>query len=978
MYDVFLSHNSQDKPQVRALADWLNKHGVRFFLDERDLEPGDILTDKLGEAIEQSKSAVICIGPNGEGPWHREEMDTLRNRSIKLSRQKNEFRIIPALLPKADTTKLRWFLGTRLWCDLSNGVGESESELLRLKRAILGERPDAAPVGDPSFNPYQGLKAFDRLSAEFFFGRAKECAQLAGQLHDWRFTCILGASGSGKSSLAKAGLCTDAAIQTVPGITDWQRLTLRPGRDLLRSLLDQLFLKLPDHERGAAVAAAVARIVPDVARVTSESWAAGLDQELSSFYSQDQEPVLILIDQFEELFTHRDLLPSSNQQRSTSIKLVLDGLAILRESDNQRWRLLLTLRSDFKDRCRISERFWHLLTKGDPNCDENYMTLILEELDEQGWREAIKSPATRAGAYLEEGLVESMLKDVYRQRGSMPLLQLTLQELWRNRNGACMTHAAYKSIGGVAHALQQKAESTLAQLKKDGEEYFDIARNLFLRLTSPGEGVSDTRRRANRTELAWEGIDQSKVDFVIETETLSNVENRLLVTDEQFVEVTHEVLIRDCSTIRGWIEAVRPKMTPHRRLSDQTAEWIAKGCPTDSPTYLLTGARLEDAELLAQSKEFPLNTQELAFLSACRLHRKREADAAVALAEQERLRQERELERARQHARRQRTISTVAVIAASIAVVFGIMTLLLVRNLNLKSKDITQRATTAIENQRVTQILGGTPGEKLNALAHLIIEDGHTLQWVFERARSMALEVAEVDSPSSSTKATIDHATETAIVTAVTEGPFSTPRFIDESDRTSDHTALRRRRVKAAYQVICNTYSTVVENDRIYGAMLATLDIIATRKLLDAEEVRTQYSAMVKELRTSRKPPAFDQRDWSLVAQLDLDRVIAEAKQRMPHYRKGVACQMTFGVRGDRFWILKLPVSYGNLMPSRPDIENYHQVKDHPVTGVTWYQANTIAVLLGGSLPSAQRWHSALLSDQILLGGGYGKCRPGG
>lgn len=156
LHDVFLSHNSQDKPHVRAVADWLRRNGVqRVWLDETALEPGDRLTQSLGDAMEHSRSAIIFIGPNGEGGWQGEEIDTLLNKAIKVSRQKDEFRLIPVLLPNANTSNLRWFLQTRLWVDLSKGVTDSQSELLRLRQAILGKAGEPPLADDPSFNPYK-------------------------------------------------------------------------------------------------------------------------------------------------------------------------------------------------------------------------------------------------------------------------------------------------------------------------------------------------------------------------------------------------------------------------------------------------------------------------------------------------------------------------------------------------------------------------------------------------------------------------------------------------------------------------------------------------------------------------------------------------------------------------------------------------------------------------------------------------------
>jgi hypothetical protein len=590
-YDVFLSHNSKDKPDVRALAGWLEDNDVTVWLDEAELKPGDRLTKKLGVSLEASRSAIICIGPDGEGPWQSEEIDTLLNKSIKLSRQRDEFRIIPVLLPGADTSKLQWFLETRLWIDLKNGITDNEADLLRLKCAILGERGQAIDL-DPGFNPYRGLEAFQYDDAKFFFGRVKESVDLAEKLRDWRFACVVGPSGNGKSSLARAGLATNAARRILPDIDKWKRLFVRPGANLLRSVLIQLYSGLADEERGAAVAAAMGRIVPDAKTATPQSWAEGLDGELQNFYAGENERVLILIDQFEEIFTHRGLNMMTEPARQEQIKFVLDGIAHLRKSGDERWRIVLTLRSDFFQRCQISPPFWYSM-------EADHLKLELDELNDEGWREAIKGPAARAGAYLEAGLVETMLNDVYRQRGSMPLLQLALQELWRLRDGACLTHTAYTTLGGVGNALQKRAETCLDHLKTESSDYFEIARNLFIRLTSPGEGVSDTRRRVDRNELDLEETETARLEHVLEK--LSAGENRLIVTDGEAVEVTHEILIRNCSTIRGWIEAVRGDIPMLRRLSHSTQRWEENGRdaaflnPADSPLELkrlITGTTL--------------------------------------------------------------------------------------------------------------------------------------------------------------------------------------------------------------------------------------------------------------------------------------------------------------------------------------------------------------------------------------------------
>ena len=666
-YQVFLSHNSQDKPFVRALADWLKKHSISYFLDEQDLGPGDIISVALEKALNESESAVICIGQEGEGPWQSEEVHTLLNRAIAVSREKNEFRIIPVLLPDADTSKLRWFLQTRLWCDLSKGITDSEPELLRLKSAILGERYDRKLAADLGVNPYRGLEAFNAQDADFFFGRAVESVELATKVRDWRFACVVGPSGNGKSSLACAGLASEAAKQVVPGIETWPRLIVRPGNDLLHSILKQLFSKASSEQRGTLVSQAMERIAPVAHPLTAENWADGLNRELQSFYCVDErgyeQPVVILIDQFEEIFTHRGIVSAMEEQRMENIRRVLDALALLSQRGSKRWHFVLTLRSDFLQRCRLSLTFWNLLEK-------EQLKIELDELNEEGWRAAIKGPAARAGAYLEAGLVEIMLKDVYRQRGSMPLLQLALQQLWQNRNGACLAHQAYIAIGGVANALQQRAEQTLSQLKQDDPEYWEIARNLFLRLTSLGEGVSDTRRRVDRRELDWEGTDAAKVDHVIAV--LSDADNRLIVTDEEAVEVTHEVLIRDCPTIRGWLELARPEIPVLRRLTHAARRWDENG---RAPIFLNAADPPRELKRWMQSTSLRLTHLEREYWRASRAerahaHREKRLTRQKLLREQ--LSRTADAIRAKQRFQRIATTAVVLALVAFVAAWFGV------------------------------------------------------------------------------------------------------------------------------------------------------------------------------------------------------------------------------------------------------------------------------------------------------------------
>ena len=159
-YHVFLSHNSRDKGTVEPLAVMLREKGLNPFLDKWNLVPGEPIEDALIEALNNSASAAIFVGPGGEGPWQSEEMRDILKRAVK---SHNEFRAIPVLLPNASAEALeKSFLGSRLWIEFKDL--DDDDALLRLAKAIQGEA-----YGDETFKlpdepaPYRGLERFERI-----------------------------------------------------------------------------------------------------------------------------------------------------------------------------------------------------------------------------------------------------------------------------------------------------------------------------------------------------------------------------------------------------------------------------------------------------------------------------------------------------------------------------------------------------------------------------------------------------------------------------------------------------------------------------------------------------------------------------------------------------------------------------------------------------------------------------------------------
>ncbi len=257
--------------------------------------------------------------------------------------------------------------------------------------------------------------------------------------------------------------------------------------------------------------------------------------------------------------------------------------------------------------------------------------MLLGPLDEPALREVIVRPAQEVGALFEKGLVSIILRDVAAEAGALPLLEQALYELWRARRGPWLTQDAYDASGGVAGALNRRADLVYTNLTAEQQA---IARKLLERLITLGEGVEDTRQRTSRKALYLSGVDSTQVDAVLQT--LSGPDARLVVADGDTVEVAHEALIQRWNTLRTWLDEDRAALRVQRRLTEAAKEWDEN---KRDESYLFEGARLAEAEEWAAIHTGDLNPQEREFLDASLALRDREA------AEREAARQ-RELETA--------------------------------------------------------------------------------------------------------------------------------------------------------------------------------------------------------------------------------------------------------------------------------------------------------------------------------------------
>jgi TIR domain len=292
-FDVFLSHNSKDKPAVEYLAEKLKRAALEPWLDKWCLTPGGKWQKELETGLRASSSCAVFLGPQGIGNWESEELSVALDRAAK----DKDFRIFPVLLPGLpepfDDSGLPPFLKMRTWVDLRNGLDDPWSFQLFI-HAIKGTTPGpVAPikVGE-EICPYRGLQTFDEEHAEFFFGREREVQRLLEKLKSTRFLAVLGASGSGKSSTVRAGLLPTLRRGALPESQTWNIRVFTPGAHPLTVLTSHLFRLYPQE----SIQKTLDQMIEDQRTLHLSVALAMVDRPVN-------ERAFWLIDQFEEVFT---------------------------------------------------------------------------------------------------------------------------------------------------------------------------------------------------------------------------------------------------------------------------------------------------------------------------------------------------------------------------------------------------------------------------------------------------------------------------------------------------------------------------------------------------------------------------------------------------------------------------------------------------------------------------------------------------
>ena len=596
MAQYFISYSRENQAIVERLRQDLQTAGIDIWIDKIGLQPGTPDWDEaLRVAIKASEAVILVASPDSRrSAYVRDE--------IALAKGANK-PIYPVWVDGDD------------WMDaVPMGLGSTQNVDLRadnyatnlagLITALSGQakedesivepvppEPTVSAVENPR-NPYKGLRAFREEDSNDFFGRSVLIEDLLYAIEDEkqsaRLLAVLGASGSGKSSVMMAGVLP----QLRENHPDWIFLDpIVPSANPLEKLTIALARQFENKSQTAIREDLLDRSTRGLHRLTCEL---------------SDKPVVLYIDQFEEVFT----LVEKEQQRRQFIDLITTAV---NEPDGVLY-VMLSMRADFYDRPAQYREFGTLIEK---------QHILITPMTLADVYDVVQLPAQLpdVGMSFEDGLVTEMVFAVREESGALPLLQFTLDQLFQQRDGNILTNGAYQEIGGVQGALAQHAEATFNNLPS--EQHKTLARALFLRLIEAGQTEQDTtRRRATYSELTLPDAEQTRI---LQSTADAFVNARLLVTDQsgnnRTIEVSHEALIREWQRLGTWLHNAREDLRLQKSLSSDVAEWLRRNKPDD---MLYRGTVLADAQAWIERNN--ASRDETMFINeSVRLEQEREA-----------------------------------------------------------------------------------------------------------------------------------------------------------------------------------------------------------------------------------------------------------------------------------------------------------------------------------------------------------------
>jgi ABC-type branched-subunit amino acid transport system substrate-binding protein len=438
----------------------------------------------------------------------------------------------------------------------NNPPAESDSSMAKTESAQIGA------------NPYKGLLAFHETDGDRFFGRDPQIRELwekFRRLHEdesaIRLLTIYGPSGSGKSSLARAGLVPALAKRPLLGCNRARVAVLVPGSHPLEALATVLARVATED---ATPVAKTREFVAELKAANSEGVYDGLRRIADALPEIASKPLIVLVDQLEEMFTLCE--------DATEREAFLRNLLCATGERSKRVSAIVTIRSDFLGATQQHRYLNELIAS---------QGFFVAAMSPEGLREAITKPAEKAGHALDASTVDRLIEQTEGREGALPLLQFALTRIWEGVVERKEAAETLREIGGVGGALAGEAQRIYDRLPSEAQE---IARRIFLGLVQLGEGTKDTRRRTELERVVSHRDSLEQVQKVIGRFSAPGV--RLITLAEnggtQTAEVTHEALFEHWQQMKVWLDGSRSDLRFQRRLDEAAKIWQENGKPDGS------------------------------------------------------------------------------------------------------------------------------------------------------------------------------------------------------------------------------------------------------------------------------------------------------------------------------------------------------------------------------------------------------------
>ena len=443
-------------------------------------------------------------------------------------------------LPKNAKPVMKWDDRDEAFLNISQGLRRAFAEFAQQKMqpkagTISNQKPESSSVireNKDETCPYVGLNAFDESTAQWFFGRETAFKRLMSKIEQSPFVFVVGVSGSGKSSLVKAKLIPEMKRR------GHRILLMKPWSNPIQRLKDVFAEILEENGK-------------DVNDFEEQIDAEGLLVAIADL----PKPILLVIDQFEEVFT----VCSQVAERRKFIQMLVD----VAQTQTADFVVVATMRIDFLADC----------TYANLDAIVNEQMVVISGMSKDELRDAIAKPAETQDYEPSDGLLDAILQDIEAEPNCLPLLEFALQELWENRNRQqrCLTLDGYRQMERLKGALNRHADRLYGQQSASGQEWM---RRIFLKLVRTGKDAKDTRQREQRQvilDLAGDdGNARKEIERILKS--LEGKSGRLLVASEEngvaIVDLAHEALMDGWQRFAVW----RSQDRDLRRLGDRVKD----------------------------------------------------------------------------------------------------------------------------------------------------------------------------------------------------------------------------------------------------------------------------------------------------------------------------------------------------------------------------------------------------------------------